>query len=725
MKDKHVAVLWIIWFLTAVFATSQAYGFEVSKTESGNEIKWPVSNAVYYVNPAGGPENTLAAVQAAMQSWNGVSTSSFSFIYGGTTTAADWDQNDNVNTVTFGPLDDDTVLAENYGWYHQTSGVIWGSDIKVNLHQPWSTNGNGNAYDLQSVLTHELGHSLRLSDLYDAADSGKVMYGYIYQGTIRRTLSQDERDGITHLYPLSSCSFPFLPASQSFSSSGGTGNINVVTKDVCAWQAVSNDPSWIRINTGSSGFGSGIIQYAVSANTQATTRTGTLTIAGNTFTVIQAGIQSLTVFKSGSGSGVVKSAAPGIDCGTDCAEIYGPASVVTLTATPAENSVFSGWSGSCTGLATTCAVIMNSEKRVMADFTEKASVPAVKGDIDGSGHVDLKDAVAAFRILTGLPPGNVSITENTDMNGNRKIGLEEAVSLLQYLAGRRSINKPILYAIGNKTIDENATLFFTVFAAHPNGEALMYAMTSLPEGAVFDQHARSFSWQPTYAQSGTYNITAKVTDSLGAEATETVTITVNDKAPVFNIDDYYPLNMDDWWEYKNTVTGDVHRETVTGTKIIGSVLTKVLTKMDGTKAYYKTDASSIKQYGQYSVNEIYTGDVIFDPPVLMMSNNAQIGTSITSSTTYSFTYSGYLIHVDGTETTTVMGLEDVITANAMLKDCVKITTQMTQRIRETGQVVNSTETDWFYKGVGIVKQVTEDKNEIITASCVNGLMKTY
>lgn len=53
----------------------------------------------------------------------------------------------------------------------------------------------------------------------------------------------------------------------------------------------------------------------------------------------------LTVTKAGTGSGTVTSDLPGINCGTDCTESYRHNTMVTLTATPAVDSRFEGWSG--------------------------------------------------------------------------------------------------------------------------------------------------------------------------------------------------------------------------------------------------------------------------------------------------------------------------------------------------------------------------------------------
>ena len=73
--------------------------------------------------------------------------------------------------------------------------------------------------------------------------------------------------------------------SKSFGSSGGLGSIGVTATSGCSWN-VSSNASWINITSGSSGTGNGTVSYSVSGNT-GSSRTGTITIAGKTFTVTQ------------------------------------------------------------------------------------------------------------------------------------------------------------------------------------------------------------------------------------------------------------------------------------------------------------------------------------------------------------------------------------------------------------------------------------------------------
>jgi len=54
---------------------------------------------------------------------------------------------------------------------------------------------------------------------------------------------------------------------------------------------------------------------------------------------------TLQTVLAGPGSGTVNSDPEGISCGEDCSEVYANGTQVTLTATPATGSVFSGWRG--------------------------------------------------------------------------------------------------------------------------------------------------------------------------------------------------------------------------------------------------------------------------------------------------------------------------------------------------------------------------------------------
>lgn len=83
-----------------------------------------------------------------------------------------------------------------------------------------------------------------------------------------------------------SCHYTISPRNRSFTAEGGSAFVNMAAEDVCSWSAISND-NWITITSGATGSGYGTIYYSVSTNTTGAARTGTLKIAGQTFTIFQ------------------------------------------------------------------------------------------------------------------------------------------------------------------------------------------------------------------------------------------------------------------------------------------------------------------------------------------------------------------------------------------------------------------------------------------------------
>ena len=81
------------------------------------------------------------------------------------------------------------------------------------------------------------------------------------------------------------CSFSIAPLSTNVGPDAATTTINVTAN--CAWTATSNAP-WLMIASGVSGAGSGSVVVSIAANPDPAPRGGTVTIAGQTFTVNQA-----------------------------------------------------------------------------------------------------------------------------------------------------------------------------------------------------------------------------------------------------------------------------------------------------------------------------------------------------------------------------------------------------------------------------------------------------
>ena len=146
----------------------------------------------------------------------------------------------------------------------------------------------------------------------------------VYMGT---TVSGEPPDNLhCYLYAIqtseaSTCSYSINPLGASFTTIGGERTVNVTAPVSCGWTATSN-ANWITIGSTPQGVGSDEVVYTVRENF-GSSRTGTLSIAGQTFTVTQSGAGEVCTFtisptlktiSGGGGSGSVNvSAGPG--CG--------------------------------------------------------------------------------------------------------------------------------------------------------------------------------------------------------------------------------------------------------------------------------------------------------------------------------------------------------------------------------------------------------------------------
>lgn len=83
---------------------------------------------------------------------------------------------------------------------------------------------------------------------------------------------------------------------------------------------------------------------------------------------------TLTVSLPGNGLGSVASSPAGVNCGSDCSETYNYGTTVTLTATVGPDSIFSGWSGACSGSGS-CIIKMDRHQAVSANFVKPVMPP--------------------------------------------------------------------------------------------------------------------------------------------------------------------------------------------------------------------------------------------------------------------------------------------------------------------------------------------------------------
>jgi hypothetical protein len=115
-----------------------------------------------------------------------------------------------------------------------------------------------------------------------------------------------------------------------------------------------------------------------------------VTLAANatvTASFAEAAKPELSVVLSGAGQGAVTSNPVGISCPGDCSEPYVSGTSVTLVASPAAGSVFTGWAGGvCSGVGP-CAIPLAASVTVTAVFDVESQKLTVGLNGNGSGTV--------------------------------------------------------------------------------------------------------------------------------------------------------------------------------------------------------------------------------------------------------------------------------------------------------------------------------------------------
>jgi len=173
--------------------------------------------------------------------------------------------------------------------------------------------------------------------------------------------------------------------------------------------------------------------------------------------------KSLTVSLAGSGSGSVASSPAGIACGSDCTMNFAVGAQVSLTATAADGSTFSGWSGACSGTGG-CTVAMDASKSVTANF-----LPAAVAAVGLLGTPAAGATVSGVGVISGYHCTSQNIDVYVDGNHLGKAGGGTTLLGTQAVCGRINTGYSLLYNFNNLAPGEHTV---TVYA----------------DGALFDAH---------------------------------------------------------------------------------------------------------------------------------------------------------------------------------------------------------------------------------------------
>lgn len=213
-------LLFSITLLSAVPARS--YTLQATDGSASAEVKWPTRRITITISSSlfTPPANfkpgsdAVGAVRRALAHWSEAANIQFVLNYSkAESISAQGSGGDGVSLITIAHTPENSApfnganrndAAGRTRIFYTESGTITEADITLNPAQQFSTDGSTGTYDLESTLTHEIGHLLGLEHSGVTGATMQPRQGknglYNTNAWTPRTLSDDDRAGVRALY---------------------------------------------------------------------------------------------------------------------------------------------------------------------------------------------------------------------------------------------------------------------------------------------------------------------------------------------------------------------------------------------------------------------------------------------------------------------------------------------------------------------------------------------
>jgi hypothetical protein len=382
----------------------------------------------------------------------------------------------------------------------------------------------------------------------------------------------------------SGCSYSLSSNSASFSETGGNGSVNVNSDLGCVWTAVSN-VSWITVTNGSNGTGNGTVAFTVAAS-NGQPRSGTITVAGQTFTVTQAQGCSYSVPPNGANlSSGGATASFNVNAGAGCQwTATSNASWITITAGSSGSgngvvtfSVTPNTGAARTGTITVANQTFTVNQAAACIYTlSSVSINVPANGLSGSVTVTANTG-CAWTAQSNVPW--ITVTSNPAGNGNGTVAFT--------VAANTGTDRTGTITIAGQTFTVNQTNNCTYTISPTNGNfsgvvaaSSFFSITTSSSGCSWTAVSNS-SWITINNGTGTGNgtVTFSISANLSMTArTGTITVagqtfTVNQAAgvacnctvpkPIFDFDgdgktdlSIFRPAVGEWWYLKSSHVGN-------------------------------------------------------------------------------------------------------------------------------------------------------------------------
>ena len=361
---------------------------------------------------------------------------------------------------------------------------------------------------------------------------------------------------------------------------------------------------------------------------------------------------------------------------TPAANRHGGPVTITLSVFDGSNTTEAGFDVTITGDNDAPTLTDIGDKTVEEDVELTFTVTASDSDDDPANNLTLSvdglPSGASFTPASGLftwtptelQRGSFEVTFTVTDDGTPSLSDSETITITVNQANAA----PVLAVIDDKTVDEEATLAFTVAASDPDDDPvnnLTLSVDALPAGAGFDAATGAFNWTPTESQQGSYEVTFTVTDdgTPNMSDSETITITVNEvnDAPVLAaIGD---KTADEEFELSFTVTAidaDLPANGLTYS-LSGSVPTGAA--IDPDTGFFSWTPSESQGPGSYTFDVVVTDDGI-EP--LSASETITVTVNDVNETPVIDTIGNKIVNEEETLSFTVSAIDPDIPANGLI-----------------------------------------------------------
>lgn len=188
----------------------------------------------FFVNTAGAPSGSMAALQAAADAWSSIPTSTVKFLPLELSSAVA-NPSDGVHTIVFEDTPENrsvvgSALAVTALLFFE-DGAVFDTDIIFNPAIALSIDLAPKTFDLQSLATHEMGHALGAN--HSGLLAATMFYATTPQSKSQAKLSADEVAFVTDYYPSEKAteSYSVISGRVAFATGAPVRNALLVASD--------------------------------------------------------------------------------------------------------------------------------------------------------------------------------------------------------------------------------------------------------------------------------------------------------------------------------------------------------------------------------------------------------------------------------------------------------------------------------------------------------------